>query len=222
MATDCEDDEGSAADAMREIRSWLHAETFEGLAEVNAKCLELLADQARTRAIPTHPMLRELGDLWRALDPAARRRAACCPYLVVDAGFSDSRRWRSLGDLTVHARPLPYGSFFTVPRATEVTRLVFTYAWHLARSHSVAARVLLGMPSETASLIASCTLPQISELAEQNSSWLRPRWPSRVQVWREFLMTAETGEGLALERARLHGLQLLAGESLVAAHSAGE
>ena len=222
MATDCDDDEGFAADTIKEIRSWLHAETFEGLAEVNGKCLELLSEQARTRAIPTHPMLRELGDLWRTLDPAARRRAACCPYLVVDAGFSDSRRWRSLSDLTVHARPLPYGSFFTVPRVTEVTRLVFTYAWHLARSHSVAARVLLGMPPETANLVASCTLPQISELAEQNSSWLRPRWPSRVQVWREFLTTAAIGEGLALERARLHGLQLLAGESLAAAQPTGE
>ncbi len=201
-------------DPGKELRHWLHAETFEALAEVNEQCLGLLTEQALTRSAPTHPMLKELAELWRTLDAGARRRAAACPYLVVDAGFADSRRWRSVNGFAVQERQTPgYGSFFTVPRSVDVARLVFTYAWYLARTHSVAARVLLGMPADCVTLIAGCTLLQIGEFAERNISWLRPRWPSRVKVWREFLTTATTGEGVALERARLRGLQLLAAEA---------
>src|SRR5437763_16844725 len=40
-----------------------------------------------------------------------------------------------------------------------------------------------------------------------------PRWPTRVRVWRELLLAAAAGEAPALERARLHGLTLLAAEA---------
>ena len=42
--------------------------------------------------------------------------------------------------------------------------------------------------------------------------WLRPRWAGRVAFWRDLLQAALANEGLALERARLHGIQLLAAE----------
>jgi len=53
---------------------------------------------------------------------------------------------------------------------------------------------------------------QITELANQHAGWLRPRWAGRTKVWRELLLAAISGEGLALERARMHGVQLLAME----------
>jgi len=109
-----------------------------------------------------------------------------------------------------------YGAFFTVPAATEVARLVFMYAWHLAGSQSAAARLLLGMPAPSAALIARCTLRQIQSLADSHLEWLKPRWPARVQVWRELLAAAAAGEGPALERARLRGLTLLAAEARIA------
>jgi hypothetical protein len=34
-----------------------------------------------------------------------------------------------------------------------------------------------------------------------------------VQVWRELLLAAASGEALVLERARLHGLTLLAADA---------
>src|SRR5256885_14185442 len=97
-----------------------------------------------------------------------------------------------------------YSTFFTVPGATEVARLVFTYAWHLARAHGAAARLLLGMSAPCAALIAHLSLRQIHSLAQTHQAWLRPRWPARVQVWRELLLAAASGEAPVLERARLH------------------
>ena len=108
-----------------------------------------------------------------------------------------------------------YGCYFTVPAAAEVARLVFIYAWHLARSQAAAARLLLGMPATSVALIAHHTLRQIQALAESHPEWLRPRWPGRVQVWRELLLAACCGESTALERARLRGLTLLAAEARV-------
>ena len=105
-----------------------------------------------------------------------------------------------------------YTCYFTVPAAAEVARLVFIYAWHLARSQAAAARLLLGMPASSAALIGHYTLRQIQTLAENHPDWLRPRWPARVQVWRELLLAAVSGEVAALERARLWGLTLLAAE----------
>jgi hypothetical protein len=176
-----------------------------------------LTEQALTRGAHAQPVLRELIDLWRSLDSGARRRAAGCPYLLLDAGFADPGRWRSLSRFEVQERERPYfGAFFTVARTAEVARLVFTYAWYLARTQSVAARMVLGMPAHCASLLSGCTLGQISDFAQRNVDWLRPRWPARIHVWRDFLTTARTGDAAALEQVRMHGLQILAAESRTA------
>jgi hypothetical protein len=193
---------------------WLPAETLESLSELNELCLGLLAEQAAARGASAGLLLRQVAELWHTLDASARRRAAGCPYLLLDAGFADPSRWRPLpapqvGDVGHGA----YASFFTVPAATELARLVFIYAWHLACSQGSAARLLLGMPAASALLIRHYTLRQIQTLAESRTEWLKPRWPARVQVWRELLLAAASGEPPALERARLRGLTLLACEA---------
>ena len=189
------------------------SEAFDSLVELNGQCLDLLADQALAQPAHGSLLLRQIGEIWRTLDAAARRRAASCPYLLVDAGFSDPSRWRWLEAANaLEPRLAPYPSFFTVPRASAVARQVFIYAWHLAQSKNTAAQLLLGMPTYCTHLISSCTLPQIHELAERHPEWMRPRWPTKVKVWRELLLAAASGEVVALENARMHGLQLLAGE----------
>jgi hypothetical protein len=191
----------------------MRSEAFDSLVELNGQCLELLADQAQAPPTPGNLFLRQVGDIWRTLDTAARQRAASCPYLLVDAGFSDPGRWQWLqGQHVEQEAPAPYASFFTVPRASAVARQVFMYAWHLAQSKNTSAQLLLGMPMHCTQLISSCTLPQIHELAERHPEWLRPRWPTKVKVWRELLLAAASGEVIALENARMHGLQLLAAE----------
>ena len=61
----------------------------------------------------------------------------------------------------------------------------------------------------------TCSLRQAFALADSHAAWLRPRWSGRPEVWQELLAAAACGEELALERARLHGLTLLAAESRV-------
>ena len=213
MLLHCESGSGAADDGAALAASWLRAGALDSLIELNELCLSLLAEQAALRSGPPGGLLQQLGELWQRLDAAARQRAAACPYLLLDAGFADPLRWQvppapQVGDTGGHR----YTCYFTVPAAAEVARLVFIYAWHLARSQSAAARLLLGMPASSAALIGHYTLRQIKTLAETHLEWLRPRWPARVQVWRELLLAAVSGDVAALERARLWGLTLLAAE----------
>ena len=198
--------------------AWLRAEAFDSLLELNAKALGLLAEQAVAQPSHGNLLVRQVGEVWRTLDGDARRRAAACPYLLLDVGFAEPRRWQWIDGQHVSERlATPYSSFFTVPGAVSVAREVFLYAWHLARARHTTAQILIGMPPRSAQLISTCTLSQIHELAERHPGWLRPRWLNRNRFWRELLQSAASGEVVALENARMHGLQLLAAECRAAA-----
>ncbi|MEA3182503.1 MAG: hypothetical protein QOI59_6026 [Gammaproteobacteria bacterium] len=191
------------------------------LTELNELCLELLAQQALQPVSPNPPMFRELVDLWSQLDSTSRRRAAACPYLLIDAGFCDPYRWQVLSDQQASARtgvhdrepaPFVYSRFFTAPGVTRVARQVFTNSWHIVQTQQLGAPLFLGMPAHCAALLRTCSMRQMTDLADQHAGWLRPRWPGRTRVWRELLEAGISGEVRALEMARLHGVQMLAME----------
>jgi hypothetical protein len=197
-----------------EAHAWLRAETLAALAELNEQCLDMLAMQHCASATNAAPLLRETGPLLRMMDMDARHRAAACPYLLFDAGFADQQRWNWVTGNCVRDMERKDGPpFFTVQQTRSMARLVFTYAWHLARSQNAAARLLLGMTAHCARLIAVCTLRQIHDLAEMHPEWLQPRWASRPQFWRELLVSATAGDAAAMEKARLRGLQIMAAET---------
>jgi hypothetical protein len=215
MWLQCDQEPGTETDRANREDAWPCAETLKSLVDLNEQCLELLAEQAilRTSTPTQSPMFQDLGDLWRRLDAHGRRRAATCPFLLVDAGFADPYRWRWVGGhRTGEREPTSFGTFFTAPRTSRVANQVFNNAWYLTRSQPMGAPLFLGMPLYCANLLRACSMRQVSELAEQHSDWLRPRWAGRPKVWRELLLAAISGDGQALERARMHGVQLLATE----------
>jgi len=203
------------AERFWERPSWLRPEMLASLAELNEQYIDLLAVQAMTNT-PSHghPLLQDLRPLLIVLDPGGRRRAASCPYLLLDAGFADPQRWLwARGYHVRDAERMPLEQYLTMPQATSLARLVFAYAWHLARTHSSAARMILGMSGRTAEILGTYTLRQMTDLAELHPQWLQPRWPAHVRMWRELLGGAMKGEGPLLEQARMRGVQLLAAEA---------
>jgi len=213
-AKDEESREFELAERFREPPSWLRPEVLASLAEINEQYIDLLAVQAMTSAPPHgHPLLQELRSLLIVLDPGARRRAASCTYSLVDAGLGDAQRW--LWARGYHVRDsdrMPVEQYLAVPQAIALARLVFTYAWHLARTPSNAKRMMLGMTDRTAEVLRTYTLRQMTDLAELHPHWLQPRWPTHARMWRELLIGAMKGEGSQLEHARMRGVQLLAAE----------
>jgi hypothetical protein len=194
---------------------WLGRETLSALAALNEQSLILLAEQAAARdPVCTQPLVLELAQLWPKLDVGALKRAAACPYLLLDTGFADPSRWLwAHGHQVLERERGPTVPFFTVPRASVVMRKVLTYGWHLAQSRESAARLLLGMAAPCVKLVGSLTLSQLDDLAEKHPAWLQPRWPKRVRIWRELLLAATAGEGGPLQQARMRGLQILAADA---------
>jgi hypothetical protein len=215
-------EEPDSVEPARRSQTWLRAESSEALAGINEECLELLTAQSMVRTLQPQPMLCELADLWHSLDAGARRRAAECPYLLVDAGFADARRWRFPGGHAVSesvANVVEGAPFFTAPGSSDVIRRVLQFARELARTNSVAARLWLAMPAHCTQLLAGYTLREIDTAAARHPAWLRPRWSRHVPIWREFLIAARSGDMAAIESARMHGIQLLAGDFQLAARA---
>jgi hypothetical protein len=194
---------------------WLGSATLNVLAELNEQCLSLMVEEAATQnSRSSQPLLRELAHLWSKLDAAAVKRAAACPYLLMDIGFADPQRWLwAQGHHVLERERGPTVPFFTVPRAGTLMRTLLTYGWHLAQNRQSAARLLLGMSPQCVNLVRGCTLIEVSELSGKHPAWLQPRWPGHLRIWREFLSAAVAGEGRSLQQARLRGLQILAADA---------
>ncbi len=154
-------------------------------------------------------LLSALAPLWRALDATAQRRLAACPYLLIDAGFGEPARWERLLPAAVCDAPAMPG-YFATPEGVALVRRTLLFAWHLARSNRLGARVLLGMGPTAAERIADSRLQDLEGLAERGCSWVAPRWAQQPQVWRA-LLEAVPGPPERLREVQLRGLQLLAG-----------
>src|ERR1700704_5084274 len=94
MLLQCQTEDGVPGEGASLVAGWLHPGTLESLLELNELCRALLGERAAARNVQASLLLREVGELWRVLDAAARRRATACPYLLVDAGFADPLRRR--------------------------------------------------------------------------------------------------------------------------------
>lgn len=207
MLLQCEIHDGNASAAVGSAGT-LRANTFESLLELNESCLALLAEQARLNC--GEALLAQFGAQWPLLDAAGRRRAASCHYLVLDAGFAEPRHWQRPAAEPAAASA---AAFFTVPGSAALLQAVCVFGWHLARCHSSAAQLLLGMTAPCVNLVAQRTLGQIRSLTAAHPEWLRPRWLRQPRAWRDLLAAAHGDDPAALWRAQLRGQTLLAAET---------
>jgi hypothetical protein len=181
------------------------------LTELNQQLIEQLRSGAvAPAAAPGAPHLSSaLAEEWRALDPAAERRLAACPYLLLDAGFSQPERWERLSAVAVMEPPAP-GGYFRDRGGVALVRRALVLAWHLASSNPALARISLAMTAATAECLARSSLMDLEALAERAPAWIVPRWEQQPRVWRQLLRAARAGDTTALRQAQLRGLQLLA------------
>ncbi len=179
------------------------------LAEINDLALQLMAERAAGEPVGLPSILRESADLWRSFTAPQRIRLASCPFLLVDLG---------LGGLHAAARSPLEGvrerhadeCWFAEESLPRLSYLALTYAWHLARTRRLAARVVLGLADDCAEWLAALTLRQLGECLECSPRFLRPRWVGSPGVWRHLLTATASAEPADFELARLRGMQLLA------------
>jgi hypothetical protein len=172
------------------------------IAELNAEILE-----AHAGSVP------ELQRRWRALDGAARRRLARCPFLLADAGLARPNCWAGPPNFAVHeAAPEATSVASRSALATPLLRRMLLLAWYLARDNRMAARIALGMSGSAANLLARWRQADLDALAERRPAWIHPRWDQNLEVWCAWLSAAAQQSSHGLERLQLWGLQKLAAD----------
>ncbi|MGE0580699.1 MAG: hypothetical protein AB7P31_00995 [Steroidobacteraceae bacterium] len=179
------------------------------LVEINELALELMALRATEDPAGLPAILREPVDLWRALTAPQRRRLAGCPFLLVDIGVEEiaPAPRRAIEGVREEQGGARWFAESALPRLSYLT---LTYAWHLARTRRFAVRLVLGLPDELASWLATLSLRQLGECLECSPHFLRPRWAGRPDLWRHLLAAAASADPADFELARLRGVQLLA------------
>jgi hypothetical protein len=188
------------------------------VAEINEQMLELLKVKAIERsalgALGAHAaprLVSMLCDQWRRLDPRVQRRLSACPYLLLDAGFSQAARWDRLlsaGVMDAPARAV----YFDGRAGVALIRRMLLLAWHLARSNRLMAGVTLGLGAAVAERIAATRLKDLEAVAELAPAWVAPRWEQQPIVWQQLIAAACSDHPPSLRQAQLRGLQLLARE----------
>ena len=180
------------------------------VAEINEQLLERLRLMAQQEAPKAPRLVALLREDWRRLNAAALRRLSGCPYLLLDAGFSEPACWERSSTGGVVRDGGASGGYFESPDGVSLVRHALVFARYLARSHRLSARVLLAMAPECAERLAARSLRDLEALAGIAPAWIAPRWDGQITVWRQMLQAAVTGQEESLRRAQLRGLQLMA------------
>jgi hypothetical protein len=197
-----------------QIGSWDSA-LLAPVAEINEQMLEVLKEIAAEPRLAsergTPRLVSALRAHWRRLDARAQRRLSACPYLLLDADFSQAAHWhRRLCDGVMDAPSR--GGYFHGRNGIALIRRMLLFTWHLARCNRLMASLTLGLTSAVAERIASARLKDLEAIAELAPAWVVPRWEQHPIVWRQLITAACSEQPLSLRQAQLRGLQLLAGQ----------
>lgn len=184
------------------------------LHEINQRCIELLAQAARTHGAPSFEFISPLRDLLRVTTSEAQRRAAERTFVLIEFEFRNVEWWRAVRERPNRPRhgSAPLSGGFPRSAAIQLARAALTLAWSGAHADRDAVCMLLGMAHPVADLISTLRFIEIDRIAEHQFRHVRPRWEDRPAVWRKLLIAAEANDVSAMRDFNLHGLQLIASE----------
>jgi hypothetical protein len=195
---------------------WKGAHALRRVHVLNERCLEVLAQLARTeRARLNLTIISQHRNLWRSLSVAERKRAALMPYLLVDVHFQDVDWWRWAKAPRAGSRHSVVSQpVFTGKVAAELMRETLMLAWSTVVLDPGIAGVLLGMTPAVREIVAGLAPQDAERITARHSRHLRPRWEDFPAFWGGLLTAAQKSDEEALHEVRLHGMQLIGSELL--------
>jgi hypothetical protein len=183
------------------------------LHDLNHRFLDLIGAQAGAWRLPRR--LKRPDNLPNPVAPlsaAQRAAAAMCPYALFDLRFDDDEHWcallRKAGGWRVADEP-------TVEDDTaDFVRLALFYAWHVASTSKLAARLILGMSERTVMAFRGVTLNCLPSLVASEADNLSVRWCRSDAYWSALTYAASRTDVERLRKVQLFGLQLTAAARL--------
>jgi hypothetical protein len=202
--------EGSAA-----LPRWTGTPNIALGTQLNEQCIELVCELAATsfyQQLP--PFILQNRDLWRLLEPEARKRVAAFPFVIVNLRFNDTEVWQQASDghlMTPSDSTIYNGVPPKVFEDLALETLLFTR--QSAREDVNVAKVMFAMTSTVVRLIASLTVSQVRAIALGNASQLRVRWDNDPEFWGELLTACRARDDEALSTLRRHAKLLFLTQS---------
>jgi hypothetical protein len=188
------------------------AQMLDSVRELNHRFLDLVSrDPAgwnvQLRGLPHAALLRVM-----PLSAAQKAAASTCPYALFDMRFHDAAHWRP------RLMSAACGSVAESPtdaETLEFVRLALFFAWHVAATTHIGARLLLGMSEASCAAFRSATIDCLPSVAAAQSGLLTARWNNCARYWTALAAAASTPNAAGLRRIQLYGLQLAAAARLV-------
>lgn len=197
----------------------LSAAVLARIHELNLDYIELLAAEHNAVGAGDAQLLHlpyRLHATIAELSPSARASLAAVPYTLYSLGFEDEKLWRSLAEPSALAAAMSMGERYALPHCASLQaslcEVALLYAWHVATSSPVAARLIYAMPEAVAQRLTSAPPWYIRRLAVHHASLLLPRWPTNPGFWPDLVRFAAEGDQPRLATAKLLGSQLIAAE----------
>ena len=183
---------------------WTGAPYIAVATQLNEQCIDLVCQLATALSIQElPPFLAQNRDLWRLLEPDARRRVAAFPFVIVNLHFNHLEAWLQAKEGLLMSSPASTLYTGVPPRHFEDLALdTLLFARQTAREDVNVAKAMFAMTTSVASLIASLSMSQIRAIASANTSELKVRWDSDPELWRDLLLACRTGDEQPLAAVR--------------------
>jgi|SRR5579872_2896003 len=165
---------------------------LEVIAQLNEQLLDALVLSASTVGSP-FPLPAALRSNFADLPGEHRRRVARCGIALADGAFGDPQRWRSADPLIQRdSRSAAEHCMDWLPSSQGVglAHSVMTVAWLTVHTRPYLTGVLLGMHDAVAGIFQRLSILEVSHLAWSYSTWIRPRWANRMDIWKGVLQAA--------------------------------
>jgi hypothetical protein len=181
--------------------------------EINLDYLRLLRSEqahAECAAQLQHFAPKFLDNVAKA-DGGALQRAARVPYTLYSLGFEDLKFWQGACNASDELS-LRYCSSSSAWVQGPFYEVALLFAWHVASSSRLAARVLFAMPDALVALFAKTSPSQVRRIAIDYPGLLMPRWPTNPGFWPELIRFAQEDDRGRMNNVKLLGTQLIAAQ----------
>jgi hypothetical protein len=189
----------------------LTAPILSGIHRLNLDYVEMLIDEGE------HPLAMSLPVSVReglsTLSAAARSAVAACPFALYSLRLEQSELLRtavrSQGMTPVEAG---HSSRDSLSRQSAFAISALFFAWHVANSQPLAARVFYALSEPAIDVLVHTSLAALQRAACDEPGLLEPRWPTNCAFWPDLVRFAALGDSQRLTTTQLLGSQLIAAD----------
>jgi hypothetical protein len=187
-------------------------QVLDAVFAVNSQLLDALASSARGGA-GQFPLSESLRERAGRLTLEERRRAARSGVFLVDANLIDFSCWREAvlrGESAPPADlPMPW---LPIEESRSLAHSALLVAWYVVHADPAVARVLLGMSASGVAAYRELGVADLAQIARCHPECVRPRWPHRLDVWRELMEGGCDGGTQESRSTMIRCLELSAGD----------